>query len=124
MASEPIHRRLEFAGSLDLKRTVGPLIGPSPKLGVISEREFWRVSRTPAGPATIHVVPTDGGVEAAAWGTGASWALDQLPDLLGLGDDPASFKPDNRLVRDLHLRALGMRFGATRSVFELSLIHI
>ena len=118
MASEPAHRSLPFAGSLDLKRTVGPLIGPSPALGAISEREVWRASRTPEGPATIHVVPVDGGIEAAAWGEGASWALQQLPDLLGLDDDPASFKPDSGLVRDLHLRALGMRFGATRSVFE------
>ena len=31
---------------------------------------------------------------ARAWGPGAAWVLDGLPDLLGADDDPAGFAPD------------------------------
>jgi len=51
----------------------------------------WRGLRTPAGPATLAVLPRPalGTIEARAWGPGAAWALEHLPDLLGAGDDPA-----------------------------------
>jgi 3-methyladenine DNA glycosylase/8-oxoguanine DNA glycosylase len=61
----------------------------------------------------------DGAVEAEAWGDGAVWALEHVPELLGFSDDPTTFQPDHAMLRDLHLRAVGARFGATRSVFEV-----
>jgi 3-methyladenine DNA glycosylase/8-oxoguanine DNA glycosylase len=106
-------------GPLDLVRTVGPLIGPSPVLGFVTAREAWRTSITPGGPVTLHLQVSEGSVEAEAWGEGGEWALHQVPDLLGFGDDPAAFKPDLPFLRDLHMRAEGMRFGATLSVFEV-----
>lgn len=114
-------RRASFAlpGPLDLVRTVGPLIGPSPALGSVTPDEAWRTSRTPGGPVTLHLRVSSDSVEAEAWGAGGGWAMQHVPELLGFGDDPATFKPDLPLLRDLHLRALGMRFGATRSVFEV-----
>jgi 3-methyladenine DNA glycosylase/8-oxoguanine DNA glycosylase len=45
--------------------------------------------------------------------------LEHVPDLLGLSDDPTAFRPDHPLLHDLQLRAGGVRFGATRSVFEV-----
>ena len=55
----------------------------------------WRALHTPAGPATLRVLPRAGlgVVEAAAWGEGADWALASLPALLGADDDPAGFEP-------------------------------
>lgn len=55
----------------------------------------WRVLHTPTGPATVRVLPRPqaGTVEADAWGDGADWALDQLPQLLGADDDPTGFEP-------------------------------
>ena len=55
----------------------------------------WRALHTPAGPATLRVLPRAGPgvVEAAAWGEGADWALASLPALLGADDDPAGFEP-------------------------------
>ena len=80
---------------------------------------MWRASRTPAGTATLHLILGDGVVEAEAWGDGSDWALAYVPELLGFSDDPTTFRPDHPTLRDLHLRAVGARFGATRSVFEV-----
>lgn len=48
----------------------------------------WRAQRTPLGPATTHLVPrpADASVVAVAWGDGAPWVLDRLPELLGAAD--------------------------------------
>lgn len=81
--------------------------------------EAWRTSWTPDGAAALHVRLAGGAVEAEAWGDGARWAVEHVPDLLGFGDDPSSFVPDHRLLRDLHLRATGMRFGSTLTVMEV-----
>ncbi|HEY3534216.1 MAG TPA: DNA-3-methyladenine glycosylase 2 family protein [Pedococcus sp.] len=53
----------------------------------------WLGLPTPAGPATLRLVQRDawGVVEASAWGAGATWALDQVPALLGDGDDDSGF---------------------------------
>jgi 3-methyladenine DNA glycosylase/8-oxoguanine DNA glycosylase len=55
----------------------------------------WKGWRTPAGPVTLAVRPLgpDGEVRARAWGPGAEWVLDGLPELLGAGDDPTGFDP-------------------------------
>ena len=60
----------------------------------------WRALHTPVGPATLRVLPlsTSGTIEAAAWGPGADWALDQLPALLGADDDPAGFEPRHEVL--------------------------
>jgi 3-methyladenine DNA glycosylase/8-oxoguanine DNA glycosylase len=54
---------------------------------------WWLGLPTPAGPATLRLVQRDalGEVEATAWGDGAQWALDQVPGLLGEGDDDSGF---------------------------------
>ncbi|HEX5427439.1 MAG TPA: DNA-3-methyladenine glycosylase 2 family protein [Pedococcus sp.] len=54
---------------------------------------WWLGLPTPAGPATLRLVQRDalGEVGATAWGAGATWALDQVPALLGDGDDESGF---------------------------------
>ncbi|MGH3508430.1 MAG: DNA-3-methyladenine glycosylase family protein [Nocardioidaceae bacterium] len=61
----------------------------------------WRVSQTPEGPVTLRLTarPQLGEIEAEAWGSGTSWALDQVPSLLGTDDDPTGFAPDHPTVR-------------------------
>lgn len=51
----------------------------------------WRSMRTPAGPATAHLVPrpAEGGVAAVVWGEGGGWVLEHLPAMLGGADDGA-----------------------------------
>jgi 3-methyladenine DNA glycosylase/8-oxoguanine DNA glycosylase len=60
----------------------------------------WRGIRTPEGQATLVVDerPGEGVISAAAWGPGADWALDSLPDLLGASDDPSGFRPDHPVL--------------------------
>lgn len=74
--------------------------------------------RTPEGPATLHLHRPGVEIVAQAWGDGAGWAIDRIPDLVGAGDDPGCFTPDHPLVAELHRRHLGWRFGRTGLVFE------
>lgn len=55
---------------------------------------IWRVSTTPAGPATVAIRrradgSPHGTVRATGWGPGAAWEIDRLPSLLGAGVDHA-----------------------------------
>lgn len=54
---------------------------------------WWFAWRTPDGPVTLVLEPTSAAeeVSATAWGSGAGWALEQVPDLLGERDDPTGF---------------------------------
>ena len=88
-----------------------------------ADGSLWRATRTPAGPVLLHVAarPADGEVEASAWGPGAEWALDGVPDLLGAADDThADFapRPEHRALVDAWRRHGGWRVPRTRAVFE------
>lgn len=81
---------------------------------------FWRAGTTPDGPATTRLSRRgDGTVVMHAWGPGAEWSLDGLPELLGDGDDPAAFVAHHPLVADAHRRMPGIRFCATRRVWDV-----
>jgi 3-methyladenine DNA glycosylase/8-oxoguanine DNA glycosylase len=83
---------------------------------------IWRTSLTPAGPVPRRVtgLPGTGGtqVRALAWGPGAAWALETLPDLLGASDDPSAFRPVHQVLADLVVRRPGLRIGRTARVIE------
>jgi 3-methyladenine DNA glycosylase/8-oxoguanine DNA glycosylase len=51
----------------------------------------WLTMRAPEGEATVHIRVTGETVAADAWGPGAQWAADSVPDLLGFHDDPSGF---------------------------------
>jgi 3-methyladenine DNA glycosylase/8-oxoguanine DNA glycosylase len=57
-------------------------------------------------------------VSATAWGPGAGWLLAALPSLLGADDDPAGFRPEHPLLRELSRRHRGARVGRSGLVFE------
>ena len=63
---------------------------------------WWFGWRTPDGPVTLRLVaaPDAGEVTASAWGDGAAWALERVPDLLGERDDPTGFTPVHPPVAD------------------------
>jgi 3-methyladenine DNA glycosylase/8-oxoguanine DNA glycosylase len=82
-----------------------------------------RATRTPEGPATLHLT-FDGGptARARAWGAGADWAVEHAPDLLGAADDgAAAFRPTDPYVRALWREAGGpgaVRVGRSAAVTE------
>jgi len=80
---------------------------------------IWRTSTTPDGAATTVVFRrSDGTVVMQAWGPGAAWSLDGLPALLGADDRPEEFVAHHPMVADAHRRMGGLRFGATRRVWD------
>jgi 3-methyladenine DNA glycosylase/8-oxoguanine DNA glycosylase len=104
---------------LDVWRTLAPLRhGPGDPTIRLTPTGVWRATRTPDGPATIHIQPGRGVVVARAWGDGAERLIAALPRLLGADDDPAAFVPHHPLLRRLVVRFGGVRFGATDRVME------
>ena len=63
---------------------------------------WWFAWRTPDGPVTLRLaaLPAAGEVSATAWGSGAGWMLERVPDLLGERDDPAGFVTHHPPVAD------------------------
>lgn len=113
-------RRWVPDGPLDLGLTLGPLRrGPAdPTFRATADGSVWRTCRTPAGPGTLRVRAYGGEVLGEAWGPGAAWLLEQLPELLGAGDDPEAFVPRHRVVALARHRRPGLRLTRTGLVLE------
>jgi 3-methyladenine DNA glycosylase/8-oxoguanine DNA glycosylase len=79
---------------------------------------IWRATRTPAGAATVRLVPTRTDVRVQAWGPGRAWAVEAVPRWLGQEDDAEAFRPTHPLLRELLRRRRGLRFPRTGAVFE------
>jgi len=94
---------------------------PTLRLAAPGERgAHWRASRTPDGPVTLAIESRDGAgeVRASAWGPGAAWALDQLPELLGAADDWTGFEPRHPVVAEAWRRYPHLRLGRTARPLE------
>jgi endonuclease III len=112
----------ETSRPLDLFSTLAPIgFGPSMR---IDGADAWRATRTPEGPATIHLRQTGGTIQVEAWGPGAEWAAAQAPSLCGEHDDPSGFRPQHRLIADLHRRNPGLRLPRTQAVFEALVLAV
>ncbi|MEV8423164.1 DNA-3-methyladenine glycosylase 2 family protein [Streptomyces niveus] len=93
--------------------------GPAdPTFRTGSDGSAVRASRTPAGPGTLRVRADHDCVRADAWGPGADWLLERLPELLGAADDPAAFVPRHRLLAASARRRPGLRLCRTGLVLE------
>ncbi|WP_189892020.1 DNA-3-methyladenine glycosylase family protein [Streptomyces xantholiticus] len=116
----PCLRRWTPPWPLDIGLVLGPLRrGPAdPTFRTTADGSVWRASRTPAGPGTLRVAMRAGTVEADAWGPGAEWLLDQLPELLGAADEPDAFAPRHRLVAASLRRRPGLRLLRSGLVLE------
>ena len=77
-----------------------------------------RATRTPDGPGTISIRADHTLVRGEAWGPGATWLLEGLPELVGLGDDAHTFRPGSRLLAHLASGLAGLRLPRTRNVVE------
>ncbi|ARF55607.1 DNA-3-methyladenine glycosylase family protein [Streptomyces gilvosporeus] len=108
-------------GPYDLHRTLCVLQrGPGDPAFAVRGGEVWRACRTPEGPGTLRLEarPAAGAVEAQAWGPGADWLLERLPELLGASDEPDRFTARHRLVHEARRRHPGVRLARTGLVLE------
>ncbi|HEU5271269.1 MAG TPA: hypothetical protein VFU36_15180 [Jatrophihabitans sp.] len=105
---------------VDLRRTVGVLChGAGDPVSRFAGGRFWWASRTPLGPGTIAVRTLAGEVLAEAWGPGAPWLLDGVPELIGEPDDWSQLDlSGNRLLSDIRHRLPGVRLTRTRRILE------
>jgi 3-methyladenine DNA glycosylase/8-oxoguanine DNA glycosylase len=107
--------------TLDLRRTLAPLRrgGGDPTCRVEGE-SFWRTALTPVGPGTVRLRQRGLAVHADAWGEGAQWLLDGVPDLCGASDDPDAFESHHVLVAESARRVPGLRLPRCRLVTEMA----
>ncbi|WP_435888401.1 DNA-3-methyladenine glycosylase family protein [Streptomyces niveus] len=119
-ATTPKTRVHDPGHPFDLGLVLGPLRrGPAdPTFRTGSDGSAVRASRTPAGPGTLRVRADHDCVRADAWGPGADWLLERLPELLGAADDPAAFVPRHRLLAASARRRPGLRLCRTGLVLE------
>jgi 3-methyladenine DNA glycosylase/8-oxoguanine DNA glycosylase len=115
----PVERVISLSAPLDLRLTLLPIARglADPTIRLAPTRAI-RATRTPRGVATLHLEVVRGEVRAKAWGPGAEWALDSVPALIGLGDDPRELRPVHPIVTELAQRMAGLRLGRTNSVLE------
>jgi 3-methyladenine DNA glycosylase/8-oxoguanine DNA glycosylase len=107
---------------VDLRATLGPLgRGPYDPTTQWDARGVWRTFHTPGGPVTLRIEQSAAGapVHARAWGPGAAWAIDGVPQLCGSGDDWSQLDLSRHpFLADTLRRNPGLRLPATRRVFE------
>jgi 3-methyladenine DNA glycosylase/8-oxoguanine DNA glycosylase len=119
-----VETTIRLRAPLDLRLTLAPLHrgGADPTMRVRADG-VWRATRTPEGPATVHLAMAAARTEVRvrAWGPGAAWAVAAVPDLVGLGDDAAAagFRPGHPLVADAHRRHPGLRVCRSNAVLEV-----
>ncbi|HVF31960.1 MAG TPA: hypothetical protein VM933_02885 [Acidimicrobiales bacterium] len=113
-----LERTLRPSRPVDLRLTLG--LAARPLTTLVGPDEVWRATRTPDGPATVHVRGRGHSLHGRAWGAGAAWALEHLPDLVGANDDASSFRvgPTGGIVATLAARLPGLRVPRTRAVFD------
>ncbi|GAA1794980.1 3-methyladenine DNA glycosylase [Luedemannella flava] len=114
-------RVIALSGRYDLGRSLRTLaLGDDPTARV-GGTDAWWATRTPDGPATLHLRHDGDRLAARAWGVGAGWVLDRADAVAGLRDDPADFADVARrhpvvarVTRDLG----GVRLPATGRAFQ------
>lgn len=112
-------RRYRVAGPLDLRRTLAPLArGPADRTFRFGAGRIFRATRTPDGPVSIALAQTGDEVVAEAWGPGAECALDEIPVLLGLLEEPRPLISGHPTITHLARRFPGVRIPRSGAVLE------
>lgn len=92
-------RRHRPDSPVDLDLVLAPFVrGSGDPTSRAARDGWWFAWTTPDGPVTLHLEGEGGDVSASAWGAGADWMLERVPDLLGARDDPDGFTPQHDVV--------------------------
>jgi 3-methyladenine DNA glycosylase/8-oxoguanine DNA glycosylase len=113
---QPLEARFDAPDPVDLLLSLAPLQHGSGDATIHFGRDgVWLARRTAAGPASLRIwtVPGEAAVRAQAWGPGASLALEAVPGLAGLLDDPSQLVAHHPLVGELQRRFPGLRLPRT-----------
>lgn len=104
--------------ALDLRLTLSPLRRGrgDPTWADGPDGAVWRAHRTPLGPATTRLHQRRGEVDVAAWGPGAAWAVEAVPELLGSRDDGVLDASLHPVVAAAHHRHPGLRVPRSADV--------
>ena len=109
---------------LDLPGTLFPIVrGRGDPTMAIHGSEALRATRTPDGPATVHLRASASHIECEAWGTGAERALHDAPALVGALDDWSAFTPHDDVVRRLRHDNPGLRLTRTGSILAALILR-
>jgi 3-methyladenine DNA glycosylase/8-oxoguanine DNA glycosylase len=119
-AADVVRTRYAPSEPVDLRLTLGPLgRGPHDPTTRWDAAGLWRTFLTPDGAATLRLTQAAGAIDAVAWGPGAHWAIDGVPELLGAADDWSTLDVSGHpLLADVRRRTTGMRLMRTRRVIE------
>jgi 3-methyladenine DNA glycosylase/8-oxoguanine DNA glycosylase len=113
---DPLGASFEVSAPIDLRLTLAPLRHGRSDPTIRADRNgVWLGRRTAAGPATLRLWTegTDATVHAQAWGPGSTLALEAVPGLAGLLDDPSALVAQHPVVRDIQRRLPGLRLPRT-----------
>jgi 3-methyladenine DNA glycosylase/8-oxoguanine DNA glycosylase len=114
-------RRLALPDRYDLARSLGPLaLGRDPTTRITAGQVWW-ATRTPDGPATLHLSRDGATLTATSHGPGADWMLDRADAVAGLRDDLTDFTDlatRHPLVARLAREYSGLRLTATGRVLH------
>jgi 3-methyladenine DNA glycosylase/8-oxoguanine DNA glycosylase len=119
----PDVRRVRTDSPIDLGLTFGPLVrGAYDPTSRFTANAWWRAWNSPDGPVTTRctVTPADATAEVAAWGDGASWALDHAPEWFGVVNDEPPFRSDHPVVAPLVHALPGLRLTRIRTVHDIA----
>jgi 3-methyladenine DNA glycosylase/8-oxoguanine DNA glycosylase len=111
-------RTITCAAPVDLQLTLAPLPSVYGLTMRFAADGVWRATRTPAGPATVHLRGGGERVDVEAWGPGAEWAVEQAPALIGADDREDGFESRHPVVAEVRRRLRGLRIGRSHAVVE------
>jgi 3-methyladenine DNA glycosylase/8-oxoguanine DNA glycosylase len=125
-SDEPVRTRFAPGRPVDVRTTLQPLKrGAGDPTMRVDATGTWRTILTPAGPATLHLAQHQSHVECAAWGAGAEWAIESVPELLGQGDDWSDFDVSALpFAAEAQRQNPGLRLTRTKLVFEALVMAI
>jgi 3-methyladenine DNA glycosylase/8-oxoguanine DNA glycosylase len=112
----PLEGRFPAPHPIDLGLSLEPLgHGPADPTIRFGADGVWLARRTEAGPASLRLwmAADNDAILAQAWGPGAGLALEAVPGLAGLLDDPSGLAPRHPLILELQRRFPGLRLPST-----------